>query len=59
MVTVDDGAVLRAFSTGRRSHLPPMVLLHGGPGLWDYLAPLAAFTTMLPSPSVRFAAWLS
>lgn len=42
MVTVDDGAVLRAFSTGRCSHLPPMVLLHGGPGLWDYLAPLAA-----------------
>ena len=21
---------------------PPVVLLHGGPGLWDYLAPLAA-----------------
>jgi proline iminopeptidase len=41
MVTVDDGVRLRTWTTGRRTGLPPVVLLHGGPGLWDYLEPVA------------------
>jgi len=37
-VTADDGTSLWMESTGRR---PGVVLCHGGPGLWDYLAPVA------------------
>lgn len=36
---LSDGTALWAASTGSG---PPLVLLHGGPGLWDYLAALAA-----------------
>lgn len=39
MVRLRDGAELWTAVTGTG---PPVVLLHGGPGLWDYLAPLAA-----------------
>ncbi|MBB5077161.1 alpha/beta fold hydrolase [Nonomuraea endophytica] len=38
-VTMDDGVRLWTGTTGRGA---PVVLLHGGPGLWDYLGPLAA-----------------
>lgn len=41
LIEVDDGTRLRTWTTGTRSTLPPMVLLHGGPGLWDYLEPVA------------------
>ena len=41
MVAVDDGVRLRTWTTGTASRLPAVVLLHGGPGLWDYLAPVA------------------
>lgn len=41
MVTVDNGVRLRTWTTGRPTRLPPVLLLHGGPGLWDYLAVLA------------------
>jgi proline iminopeptidase len=41
MVEVDDGVRLRTWTTGTATRLPPVVLLHGGPGLWDYLAPVA------------------
>lgn len=41
-VTVDDGVRLRLWSAGR-SQGPPVVLCHGGPGLWDDLGPLARF----------------
>jgi proline iminopeptidase len=39
MVRLRDGAELWTEVTGTG---PPVVCLHGGPGLWDYLAPLAA-----------------
>lgn len=39
MVRLRDGAELWTAVSGTG---PPVVLLHGGPGLWDYLAPLAA-----------------
>ncbi|WP_248294831.1 alpha/beta fold hydrolase [Actinoplanes sp. TBRC 11911] len=41
MVGVDDGVRLRTWTTGTPARLPPVLVLHGGPGLWDYLAPLA------------------
>ena len=41
MVAVDDGTRLRTWTTGTRTALPPVVLLHGGPGMWDYLEPVA------------------
>ena len=39
MVPLRDGAELWTTVSGIG---PPLVCLHGGPGLWDYLAPLAA-----------------
>jgi proline iminopeptidase len=39
MVRLRDGAELWTAVSGTG---PPAVCLHGGPGLWDYLAPLAA-----------------
>jgi proline iminopeptidase len=50
MVTVDDGARLRTWTTGLigptgttddAADVPPVILLHGGPGMWDYLEPIA------------------
>jgi proline iminopeptidase len=41
MVEMHDGTRLRTWTTGTRGALPPVVLLHGGPGLWDYLEPVA------------------
>jgi proline iminopeptidase len=41
LVTVDDGARLATWTTGAVRDHPPVVLPHGGPGLWDYLQPLA------------------
>jgi proline iminopeptidase len=41
MVEVDDGVRLRTWTAGAASSLPPVVLLHGGPGMWDYLEPVA------------------
>ncbi|SDS35128.1 proline iminopeptidase [Actinopolymorpha singaporensis] len=40
-VTVDDGARLWTMTSGP-SHAAPVVLCHGGPGLWDNLGPVAA-----------------
>jgi proline iminopeptidase len=40
-VTVDDGARLWTMSSGPTDG-PPVVLCHGGPGLWDDLGPVAA-----------------
>jgi proline iminopeptidase len=39
MVRLRDGAELWTTASGTG---PPLACLHGGPGLWDYLAPLAA-----------------
>jgi proline iminopeptidase len=39
MLTTDDGTRLWTATGGRGTHL---ALAHGGPGLWDYLGPLAA-----------------
>lgn len=41
MVEADDGVRLRTWTTGTPSGRPPVILLHGGPGLWDYLEPVA------------------
>ena len=41
MVPVDDGVRLRTWTTGTATERPAVVLLHGGPGLWDNLAPVA------------------
>jgi proline iminopeptidase len=38
-VPLRDGTSLWTMTTGSG---PPMVFCHGGPGLWDYLGPLAA-----------------
>ncbi|TDU88195.1 proline iminopeptidase [Kribbella voronezhensis] len=40
-VELSDGVRLRTMTTGTPSAAPPVVLLHGGPGLWDYLEPIA------------------
>jgi proline iminopeptidase len=42
MVEVDDGVRLRTWTTGTPTRAPAVVLLHGGPGLWDYLTPVAS-----------------
>lgn len=39
-VTLSDGAVLATRRRPGRPGTPDVVLLHGGPGLWDYLEPL-------------------
>jgi proline iminopeptidase len=41
MVGTDDGVRLRTWTTGTATGLPPVLLIHGGPGLWDYLGPVA------------------
>lgn len=41
LVELSDGVRLRTFTSGTPSAAPPVVLLHGGPGLWDYLEPIA------------------
>jgi proline iminopeptidase len=45
---MSDGATLWTCSAGP-ADAPAMVFLHGGPGLWDYLAPLAE----LAGPEIR------
>jgi proline iminopeptidase len=72
-VPLSDGATLWTCSAEDPDR-PPLVLLHGGPGLWDYLGPLAdlargAFRThrydqrgcgrSSPSPDHRMARWVA
>ncbi|MER6824878.1 alpha/beta hydrolase [Streptosporangium sp. NPDC000563] len=40
-VTMDDGVRLWTETTGTTRRSRPVVLLHGGPGLWDHLRPVA------------------
>jgi proline iminopeptidase len=40
-ITLRDGPTLWTCTAGDPAD-PPLVLLHGGPGLWDYLGPVAA-----------------
>lgn len=40
MVPMDDGAELATWTRWARDGAPHVVLVHGGPGLWDYLGPL-------------------
>src|SRR5689334_8521269 len=40
-VELSDGVRLHTTTSGTPSAAPPVVFLHGGPGLWDYLEPLA------------------
>lgn len=39
---MDDGVRLRTWTTGGHTDALPLVMVHGGPGLPDYLAPVAA-----------------
>jgi proline iminopeptidase len=41
LVAMSDGVRLRTWTSGTADARPPVVLLHGGPGLWDYLSPVA------------------
>ncbi|TCN44552.1 alpha/beta hydrolase family protein [Kribbella orskensis] len=41
-VALPDGTRLRTWTTGTATARPPVILVHGGPGLWDYLEPAAA-----------------
>ncbi|MCK0090567.1 alpha/beta hydrolase [Rhodococcus sp. HNM0563] len=41
MVEMDDDATLCTWTTGLRRSAPPVVLLHGGPGIPDYLQAVA------------------
>lgn len=38
---MSDGARLRTWTDPGPAESPAVILVHGGPGLWDYLAPLA------------------
>jgi proline iminopeptidase len=51
MVTADDGCRLWTEATGDG---PPLVLCHGGPGLWDYFADLAGLLGGLGRRIVRW-----
>ncbi len=51
MVTADDGCRLWTAAAGDG---PPLVLCHGGPGLWDYFADLAALLGGLGRRVVRW-----
>ncbi|WBQ03639.1 alpha/beta fold hydrolase [Kribbella sp. CA-293567] len=42
LIPLSDGIRLRSWTTGTPTAAPPVVLLHGGPGLWDYLEPVAS-----------------
>lgn len=52
-VRLSDGAELATWRTGTETGRPPVVLLHGGPGLWDYLEPVAAMIDTL-APILRY-----
>lgn len=42
-IEMDDGALLRSWTSGPADRrCPPVVMVHGGPGVPDYLAPVAA-----------------
>ncbi|GAB3839595.1 alpha/beta fold hydrolase [Dactylosporangium cerinum] len=42
MIELDDGAQLRTWTTGSATpQTVPLVMVHGGPGVPDYLAPVA------------------
>jgi proline iminopeptidase len=49
MVSASDGAHLAAYPSGRPEGLP-VLLCHGGPGMWDYLEPVAG---LLPDFAVH------
>ena len=38
---MSDGARLATWTDPGPADAPAVILVHGGPGLWDYLAPLA------------------
>ena len=41
LVETEDGTRLRTWTDGHHTELPPVLLVHGGPGMWDYLEPVA------------------
>jgi pimeloyl-ACP methyl ester carboxylesterase len=48
MIELDDGAQLRTWTAGRvMPHRLPVVMVHGGPGVRDYLAPVAGIISDL------------
>jgi|HubBroStandDraft_2_1064218.scaffolds.fasta_scaffold138984_2 hypothetical protein len=51
MIEMDDGAQLRTWTAG--SVIPqglPVVMVHGGPGIRDYLAPVAGLVELAGEP---------
>lgn len=43
MIKMDDGALQRTWTSGSKApQRLPVVMLHGGPGVADYLQPVAA-----------------
>lgn len=40
-IEADDGCRIAVRSFGERTELPALVLIHGGPGMWDYFEDLA------------------
>ncbi|MFC7622670.1 alpha/beta fold hydrolase [Microlunatus sp. GCM10028923] len=52
-VRLSDGVELATWRTGTATGRPPVVLLHGGPGLWDYLEPVASMIDTL-APIFRY-----
>jgi proline iminopeptidase len=53
LATMADGAQLRWMALGDTTRQPPVVLLHGGPGLPDHLGDLAAMVADL-APVYRY-----
>ena len=53
LVSMTDGAQIRWIALGDRTLKPPVVLLHGGPGLPDYLGEVAAMIADL-APVYRY-----
>lgn len=45
LMRLDDGTRLATWTDGALSGFPPIVILHGGPGLWDDHAALAALSS--------------
>ncbi|MEZ0116000.1 pimeloyl-ACP methyl ester carboxylesterase [Catenulispora sp. EB89] len=55
LARMTDGAQIRWIAPEDRTLGPPVVMLHGGPGLPDYLGDVAAISTTSPNCWMRGA----